>query len=131
MEEGDRESSQLVSLEGELSVLYEDEDILAVDKPAGLVVHPSGGHYGDSLANLAVGYYRKQGMAVKIRPVGRLTGTPPASWFSRKTRWRQPGYLPRRRTEDIKRRIWPWQRAFRSRRRARSARPLSGMRNIR
>lgn len=72
LEEGDRESSQLGSLEGELSVLYEDEDILAVDKPAGLVVHPSGGHYGDSLANLAVGYYRKQGMAVKIRPVGRL-----------------------------------------------------------
>lgn len=34
-----------------LSVLYEDEDILAVDKPAGMPVHPSMGNYENTLAN--------------------------------------------------------------------------------
>ena len=34
---------------GELSVLYEDEDVLVVDKPALLPVHPSGRHLSDTL----------------------------------------------------------------------------------
>ena len=36
----------------ELSIVYEDDDLLIVDKPAGLVVHPSPGHHdGDTLVN--------------------------------------------------------------------------------
>lgn len=72
LEEESLESTQLISGTGELEVLYEDEDILAVNKPAGIVVHPSHGHYEDSLSNMAAGYFRERGMAVKIRPVGRL-----------------------------------------------------------
>jgi 23S rRNA pseudouridine1911/1915/1917 synthase len=34
-----------------LSVVYEDDDLLIVDKPAGLVVHPSAGHEGGTLVN--------------------------------------------------------------------------------
>lgn len=34
---------------GELVVLYEDDDVLAVDKPAGVPVHPSGRHVNDTL----------------------------------------------------------------------------------
>jgi 23S rRNA pseudouridine1911/1915/1917 synthase len=35
-----------------LSIVYEDDDLLIVDKPAGLVVHPSPGHHdGDTLVN--------------------------------------------------------------------------------
>jgi 23S rRNA pseudouridine1911/1915/1917 synthase len=35
-----------------LSVVYEDDDLLIVDKPSGLVVHPSAGHHdGDTLVN--------------------------------------------------------------------------------
>ena len=34
-----------------LDVVYEDDDILIVDKPAGLVVHPSAGHDGGTLVN--------------------------------------------------------------------------------
>lgn len=49
LEEAEEESSQLIPGDGELRILYEDEDVLAVDKPAGVVVHPSPGHYGDSL----------------------------------------------------------------------------------
>jgi 23S rRNA pseudouridine1911/1915/1917 synthase len=41
----------------ELDVLYEDEHLLVVDKPAGLVVHPAAGHEGDTLVHglLALG----------------------------------------------------------------------------
>lgn len=41
-----------------LSVLYEDEDILIVNKPKGMVVHPAAGHYSGTLVN-AVMYHCK------------------------------------------------------------------------
>ena len=34
-----------------LSILYEDADVLVIDKPAGIVVHPSAGHSGGTLVN--------------------------------------------------------------------------------
>jgi 23S rRNA pseudouridine1911/1915/1917 synthase len=34
-----------------LDVVYEDEDLLIIDKPAGLVVHPAPGHAGGTLVN--------------------------------------------------------------------------------
>ncbi len=34
-----------------LSILYEDDDIIAIDKPAGLVVHPAPGHHSGTLVN--------------------------------------------------------------------------------
>ncbi|HXG39737.1 MAG TPA: S4 domain-containing protein, partial [Candidatus Limnocylindrales bacterium] len=40
----------------ELRVVYEDDDLLIVDKPAGLVVHPGAGHQTDTLANALVAY---------------------------------------------------------------------------
>ncbi|MBQ8199579.1 MAG: RNA pseudouridine synthase, partial [Lachnospiraceae bacterium] len=39
-----------------LSVLYEDDDVLVVDKPKGMVVHPAAGHYSGTLVN-AVMYH--------------------------------------------------------------------------
>lgn len=41
-----------------LSILYEDEDILIVNKPKGMVVHPAAGHYSGTLVN-AVMYHCK------------------------------------------------------------------------
>ena len=38
-----------------VSVVYEDEDLLIVDKPAGLVVHPSAGHADGTLVNALLG----------------------------------------------------------------------------
>lgn len=39
-----------------LTVLYEDRDVLVVDKPAGMVVHPAPGHDSGTLVNAALGY---------------------------------------------------------------------------
>lgn len=55
-----------------LVILYEDEDLLIVEKPAGLVVHPSRGHFRKSLANLAASHMEKQGETGQIHCVGRL-----------------------------------------------------------
>ena len=45
-------SSDLVPLEFPLKVLYEDEDLFVVDKPANMVTHPSYGHRDDTLVNV-------------------------------------------------------------------------------
>ena len=56
----------------ELEILYEDQDILAVNKPAGLVTHPSGSHYSDSLSNQVAAYFRSKDEPTKVRSIGRL-----------------------------------------------------------
>ena len=58
--------------EGPLSVIYEDDHLLAVDKPAGLLIHPSRSKFDGTLANFVVGYYRKTGQKSAFHPVTRL-----------------------------------------------------------
>ena len=53
-------------------ILYEDNDVIAVNKPAGLLTHPAGGHYNDTLSNQLAGYFQEKNEQVMIRPVGRL-----------------------------------------------------------
>lgn len=65
-------SSRIVPLFKPISVLYEDDDVLVVNKPAGILVHPVGGHYEDTLSNMVSAYYQKQNQDITIRPVGRL-----------------------------------------------------------
>ncbi|HTE66522.1 MAG TPA: RluA family pseudouridine synthase [Candidatus Binatia bacterium] len=52
-----------------LSVAYEDETILIVDKPAGLVVHPSAGHASGTLVHALLGRSRDRG-----EPLGSIAG---------------------------------------------------------
>ena len=44
----------LKPLELALDVVYEDNDVLVINKPKGLVVHPGGGHYDDTLVNALI-----------------------------------------------------------------------------
>lgn len=57
---------------GPLTILYEDEHILAVDKPAGMLVHPSRSRNTGTLANLVAGYFRETGQNSAFHPVTRL-----------------------------------------------------------
>ena len=43
-----------------LSVLYEDEQLLVVDKPKGMVVHPAAGHYNGTLVNALLYHCKDQ-----------------------------------------------------------------------
>lgn len=72
VEEKSETSAHLEGMAAELNILYEDEDLLVVNKPAGLVTHPQGVHYDDTLANRAVAYFRGKGEEHAIRPIGRL-----------------------------------------------------------
>jgi 23S rRNA pseudouridine1911/1915/1917 synthase len=52
-----------------LAILYEDEHLLAIDKPAGLVVHPSPGHRSGTLVNALLHHVRDlQGIGGELRP---------------------------------------------------------------
>lgn len=57
---------------GPLTILYEDDWILAVDKPAGMLVHPSRSCNTGTLANFVAGYYAKTGQTAAFHPVTRL-----------------------------------------------------------
>jgi len=56
----------------ELAILYEDEHLLILNKPPGVVVHPTHGHYTGTLANGVVWHWRQKGETVRFRPVHRL-----------------------------------------------------------
>ena len=58
--------------QGILTVLYEDDHILMVDKPAGMLIHPSRSKNTGTLANLVLGYYQKTGQQAAFHPVTRL-----------------------------------------------------------
>ena len=57
---------------GELTVLYEDDHLLAVDKPAGMLIHPSRAQNSGTLANLVLGYYQENRQRSAFHPVTRL-----------------------------------------------------------
>jgi 23S rRNA pseudouridine1911/1915/1917 synthase len=68
----DEEEPEYPAEEGELTVLYEDEYLLAVDKPAGMLIHPSRSCFSGTLANYVAGYYAKQGQKSAFHPMTRL-----------------------------------------------------------
>lgn len=58
--------------QGSLSILYEDAYILAVDKPAGMLIHPSRSCNSGTLANFVMGYYESKGETCAFHPLTRL-----------------------------------------------------------
>ena len=55
-----------------LNIIYEDEDILVINKPAGMPIHPSMKNYYNSLANALAWYYQDQGKPFIFRCSNRL-----------------------------------------------------------
>ncbi|MDF2632571.1 MAG: RluA family pseudouridine synthase [Caproiciproducens sp.] len=55
-----------------LQIVYEDKDLLIVDKSANMPMYPCPGHDCDSLANAVAAYYLKQNEKLAFRPVYRL-----------------------------------------------------------
>ena len=66
------ESENIIPTQMALNIVYEDEALLILDKPAGIAVHPSILHYTDSLTNGVKYYFDSIGLKRKIRPVNRL-----------------------------------------------------------
>lgn len=68
----DEERPEFPAQQGELTVIYEDEHILVVDKPAGMLIHPSRSKFDGTLANFVAGYYEKTGQQSAFHPLTRL-----------------------------------------------------------
>lgn len=62
------EPVELVPEKMDLEILYEDEDLLAVNKPAGLIVHPGAGNPSGTLANGLLYYLQKVSRSESLRP---------------------------------------------------------------
>lgn len=58
--------------EGALQILYEDAWLIALDKPPGMLVHPSSACNTGTLANRLSAYYQRTGQACAVHPVSRL-----------------------------------------------------------
>lgn len=81
LKEGDRlvvtvpevESGEnIIRTEMDLDILYEDEDILVINKSAGMPVHPSMGNYENTLANGIAWYFSQKGEDFVYRCINRL-----------------------------------------------------------
>ena len=68
----DEEKPEYPAQEGPLDILFEDEWLLAVDKPAGMLIHPSRSRFDGTLANFVAGYYEKTGQCCAFHPLTRL-----------------------------------------------------------
>jgi 23S rRNA pseudouridine1911/1915/1917 synthase len=55
-----------------LDVLYEDDHLLVVNKPAGLLLHPTNDSHRLTLDHLVAGHFRRTGVEAKVRHVHRL-----------------------------------------------------------
>lgn len=65
-------SENIIPTKCALDILYEDEDILVVNKPYDTPIHPSVNHYDNTLANGVIYYYHQQDMHYVFRCINRL-----------------------------------------------------------
>lgn len=62
------EGSELLPFPLKLDIIFEDKDILVVNKPSGLVVHPAAGHQQDTLVNALLFHTKDLSMKNEVRP---------------------------------------------------------------
>lgn len=56
IKDGFKETTDIVATEMPIDIIYEDKDIIVVNKPSGLVVHPGSGNYDNTLVNGLMSY---------------------------------------------------------------------------
>ena len=66
------EQSDIVPIEGKLDILFEDDRLLIVNKPAYMPVHPTKIHQLDTLANIVMYYQQSRGESYPFRALNRL-----------------------------------------------------------
>ena len=64
--------SGIVPAPGPLDILYEDGDMVVLNKAPGVSVHPGPGHFDDTLGNFLLDHYDQEGETADFHPVHRL-----------------------------------------------------------
>ncbi len=72
IENNESACAKLIPVPGVLDVYYEDEDVLVINKPAGIPVQPAIGDPQGAIGNIVVWHYAQKGENVIFRPVNRL-----------------------------------------------------------
>lgn len=70
--EEEHPSENIVPVDLPIHIIYEDEDLMIIDKPADMPVHPSIGNYENTLANAAAWYFHRQDIPFVFRCINRL-----------------------------------------------------------
>jgi len=65
-------SENIVPMNLPLDIVYEDEDILVINKASNTPIHPSQGNYNNTLANAVAYYYQQKGESFTYRCINRL-----------------------------------------------------------
>ena len=68
----DASSEHIVPVSMPLSIVYEDEDLMVINKAANVPIHPSQGHFDHSLANGLAWYFEKKQEPFVFRAINRL-----------------------------------------------------------
>ncbi len=68
----DPERPEIPPVEGPLDIVYEDRDLVVVDKAPGVPAHPGPGHWSDSLGNALAAHFARTDPAAGFHPIHRL-----------------------------------------------------------
>ena len=68
----EEDSENIIPTQMKLNIIFEDDALLVLNKPAGIAIHPSILHYDNSLSNGVKYYFESIGLKRKIRPINRL-----------------------------------------------------------
>lgn len=96
------DSENIIPTKMKLDILYEDESVLILNKPAGIPVHPSMEHYNDSLSNGVKYYFNQISLKRKIRPVNRLDKNTSGIVIFAKNQYIQECLIKQMKTDDFK-----------------------------
>jgi 23S rRNA pseudouridine1911/1915/1917 synthase len=66
------ESEDIMPQDLPIEILHEDEHLLILAKQAGMIVHPTHGHYLNTIANAVVYHWQQAGVSCRFRPIHRL-----------------------------------------------------------
>lgn len=70
--EENSQSENILPVDLPFEIIYEDEDLLVVNKPANMPIHPSMNNYDNTLANAAMYYFQQKGESFTYRCINRL-----------------------------------------------------------
>lgn len=99
-------STNIVPTSMLLDILFEDETMLILNKPAGIPVHPSMNHFTDSLSNGVQNYFDEQNVMTKIRPVNRLDKDTSGIVIFAKNEWIQENLVSQMANHTFEKYYW-------------------------
>ena len=65
-------NDNIVPTDIDIDIIYEDDCLIAINKPCNMPTHPSCNHFKDTLSNALKNYYIKNNINKTIRPINRL-----------------------------------------------------------